>query len=208
MRGPEYLHSDLKRSLDLAVAYGSIPSTSPIWLAMYCYNRLRGEPLLFKQERIGVDDKAFFVLKFETLYSGAELTAEHSRRIHLEPQERERSDPRTPNRVMAFMRRTGLNELPQAINVIRNQMSIVGPRPLPSEYIEEAEDLFPDIMQHWRETVLNIKPGVVGVSPLTMRRIPVEQFEEGALADIKYFEEATFWKDLSVISEAVVCMFR
>ncbi len=53
MRGPEYLESKLKTSFDMAVAIGALPSASPLWLAMYCYNRMRGEPLLFRQERIG-----------------------------------------------------------------------------------------------------------------------------------------------------------
>jgi lipopolysaccharide/colanic/teichoic acid biosynthesis glycosyltransferase len=208
MRGPEYLNSKLKFALDYAIAGGAIPATSPLWLTMYCYNRMRGEPLLFPQERIGKMGQPFMVLKFETLYSGAEATQEHITRLHSNRTERENTDPRIPNKAMAILRQTGLNEVPQVLNVLRGEMSIVGPRPLPNDYLNEAGILFPEIMREWRNIALRFKPGIVGVNPLKTRRIPVQQFEKIALSDIQYCEQATFWKDLSVIAEAMTAIVK
>lgn len=112
MRGPEYLNSGIKRSLDLAIGYGSLPLSSPIFTVMYCYNRRRGEPLFFEQERIGQVGKRFCIFKFETLYSGAEKSDFHHKRLYLDPKQKDSEDPRTPNRGMRLIRRTGLNELP------------------------------------------------------------------------------------------------
>ena len=187
---------------------GALPSTSPLWLAMYCYNKFRNEPVLFGQERLGVNLSPFITLKFETLYSGAEKEKEHLTRVSTPSFERERTDPRIRNKVMSFMRSTGLNEIPQILNVLKGDMSIVGPRPLYKEFFEKAGVLFPEIMREWRKTALTIKPGLVGVSPLTTRRLPAEEFDKIALEDIQYFEEATFWKDLIIISQAIVSVAR
>ena len=175
---------------------------------MYCYNRLRGQPILFSQERLGKNGKPFMVLKFETLYSGAELTQEHVDRLFSSQLEREIGDPRVSNRVMALMRRSGLNEIPQIINVLKGQMSIVGPRPLSPDYLNLAKERFPELLREWKETALKFKPGVLGVSPLKTRRIPIQQFDKIAFADIRYCNEATFWRDMSVIAEVFVAIVK
>jgi lipopolysaccharide/colanic/teichoic acid biosynthesis glycosyltransferase len=208
MRGPEYLNSRLKSVLDYSIAGGAIPATSPLWLAMYCYNRMRGEPLLFPQERIGRTGRPFMILKFETLHSGTELTQEQVTRFHSNHTDREATDPRIPNRAMAFMRKTGLNEIPQIANVLRGEMSIVGPRPLPNDYLNEADKLFPEVLKEWREVALRFKPGIVGVSPLETRRLPVQQFDKIALADVQYCQQATIWKDLSVMAETMIAIVK
>jgi len=203
-RGIEYCDSRLKRRWDVAVASGSLPATSPLWLAMYCYNKLRGQPLFFKQERIGKDNQKFLMIKFETLYKGAENDGYQSKAIHLPHLEKERCDPRTTSKILALMRRSGLNEIPQLINVLKGEMSIVGPRPLPPYVIQEVEEMFPELVRHWTEVALRVKPGMVGTSPLITRNLPVEQFEQTALTDIKYVETATFFGDLSIMAQAII----
>jgi len=148
------------------------------------------------------------MIKFETLYAGAENKDENKKSYHCQAHDREKSDPRISNKAMLFMRQTGLNELPQMINVLGGEMSIVGPRPLPLDYIEEAESLFPEITREWRKTALSIKPGVIGVSPLQTRKLPIEQFDQRAELDMIYLEEATFWKDLQIISQALVAIYQ
>jgi lipopolysaccharide/colanic/teichoic acid biosynthesis glycosyltransferase len=208
MRGSEYLESKLKSTLDYSVASGALPVTSPFWLAMYCYNRLRKEPLLFQQERIGLFSQPFMVFKFETLFSRAELIQEQDDCFHKKQSERESTDSRVPNKAMSIMRKTGFNEIPQIINVLKGEMSIVGPRPLPKCFLTEAGEFFPEIMKEWRDTALRCKPGIVGVSPLKTRRLPIQQFNEIAIADIQYYQQATFWKDISVMAEAFVAIVR
>lgn len=206
MKGPEYCESRLKASLDFAIASGAISVTSPLWSLMFIYNKRRGEPLFFKQERVGKGERSLMMVKFETLYTGAEDEIYHTRSYHCPPQDREKKDPRIKSKAMAFMRQTGLNELPQMINVLSGEMSIVGPRPLPLDYIEEAELIFPEITKEWRNTALKVKPGVVGISPLETRRIPIEKFDRRAKLDMIYVQEATFWKDVQIIAQAFVAM--
>lgn len=208
MRGHEYCHSQLKRNLDCAIASGSLATTSPLWLIMRLYNKSRGEPTFFRQERMGQNQQSFMVIKFETLYYGAENDQWHHTSYHTSSRNKDKLDPRIQNNAMGFMRQTGLNELPQLINVLRGEMSVVGPRPMHMDYIQEAEDIFPEITKEWRKAALTIKPGIVGVSPLETRRIPVEEFDKKAEADILYLEEATFWKDLQIIAQAAVSMTR
>lgn len=206
MKGPEYCESRLKTSLDFAIAGGAISITSPLWGLMSIYNKRRNEPLFFNQERTGKEGNSFMMVKFETLYTGAENEDYDRKSYHCLPQEREKKDPRIKNRAMAFMRQTGLNELPQMLNVLRGEMSIVGPRPLPLDYIEEATLVFPEITKEWRKTALKIKPGVVGVSPLKTRRIPIEEFDQRAELDMIYVQEATFWRDIQIITQAFAAM--
>lgn len=208
MKGERYHFSPLKRSLDLAIVTGAIPATSPIWLAMYCYNKSRQQPLLFRQKRLGKDGKIFQVLKFETLTSGSELNPVQEMVIGNSGVARERIDPRIPSKSMLLMRETGLNELPQLINVLRGEMSVVGPRPLSASFLNEAEELFPNLVCEWKETALRLKPGVVGVNPLKTRRLPPTEFEQLALEDIKYYYEASFWRDITIIAEAMIAIAR
>lgn len=208
MKGERYHFSPLKRSLDLAIVTGAIPATSPIWLAMYCYNRSRQQPLLFQQKRLGKDGETFQVLKFETLTSGAELSPIQKVVIGNRGVVREKVDPRIPSESMMLMRETGLNELPQLINVLRGEMSMVGPRPLFASFLNEAEELFPNLVGEWKETALRLKPGVVGVSPLKTRRLPPSEFEQLAKEDIRYYYGASFWTDIAIIAEAMIAIAR
>lgn len=208
MKGSEYLHSNVKRSLDLAIVGGALPLSSPIFTAMYLYNHQRGEPLLFKQERVGQNNRRFDLLKLETLSTGAEKDGLHLKRLRLNQREKEIEDSRAPNKVMRLMRISGLNELPQLINVVRGEMSIVGPRAQIPEYIAIAEELFPEVVYRWRETAMTIRPGLVGVSPLITRGLSVNLFDKTALADIRYYHEATLGKDLKIIAQAIFGIFR
>ena len=207
MRGSEYLESPLKRRLDIAIATGALPITSPLWGIMYAYNKHRQQPFLFKQERIGKNGTSFFMWKFETLYTGAENEAQHMKQLTSNSLDREKTDTRIPNSFLRFLRQTGLNELPQLINVTNGDMSIVGPRPLPPEFIDGAREIFPNLVQEWCETTLIHRPGFLGVSPRNTRKLPIQQFNDIAVEDIKYCQQATLWKDLTIIAEAFSGMF-
>jgi len=140
------------------------------------------------------------------MYTGAEEKEQQRQCYHASRTKRENEDPRVANEMMRVMRKIGLNEIPQFLNVIRGEMSIVGPRPIPPDYLNEASEIFPETVRQWKEIVLRIRPGLVGVRPLVERRVPVERFDIKARTDIEYFYQATLWRDLSVIAEAAIAM--
>lgn len=204
MRGPEYLHSPTKRRIDFAMASLLLTASSPLFVAMYIENTSREQPLFFRQERIGENGKPFEMIKFETLYAGAEQEKAQLEQMHsLSHKQKELKETRTPNNRMRFLRSTGLNELPQTVNILKGEMSIVGPRPQPLYLIKFAEGLFPDITQVWKETALTVTPGFLGVRPLETRALPVDQFNITAEADIEYFHNATIMRDFQVIYQAL-----
>lgn len=208
MKGPEYLHSPTKRKVDYVTASLLLTASSPLFVGMYIENKLREQPLFFTQERLGKNGEPFDMIKFETLYSGAEKEETQSRQMHSQSHKvKEASETRTPNNRMKFLRQTGLNELPQTINVLKGEMSIVGPRSQPLYFINAAEELFPNITQEWKNTALTVAPGLLGVRPLETRALPVEQFYKTAEADIEYFHNATMMRDFQVIYQAFRGLF-
>lgn len=203
MQGKEYINSPLKRNFDLLFAPALLLTTSPIFLAVYLDNLKRHQSTFFSQERIGKDGRPFYIKKFETMYAGAEQEPEHLRQLNLERQERDIYDPRVQHGIPTLIRRLSLNELPQSLNIIKREMSFVGPRPIVPECLTEAERLFPNIMVEWKRTAQTILPGLLGVAPLKTRKVPIWQFDKAAEEDIGYYYNASFAKDVLVILQAL-----
>jgi lipopolysaccharide/colanic/teichoic acid biosynthesis glycosyltransferase len=206
IKGSKYLHSSLKRGLDITIAIFVLLISLPFYIWMYFENKKRNVPLLFKQKRMGREGRAFDIIKFETLYPGAENEPETFKMMH--SANKEKDDYRIPNALMKLIRSTGLNELPQVVNILRGEMSIVGPRPQVFYYLNTAKEIFPDIFRIWKATSLTISPGLLGVSPLKTRSLPVEQFKTTAYADIEYFMNATLWRDFKIIIESILSILK
>jgi lipopolysaccharide/colanic/teichoic acid biosynthesis glycosyltransferase len=149
--------SVLKRCFDvLGAALGSIV-LSPLLAAIAAVIAIReGRPVLFRQERVGRGGRTFAILKFRTMRSGRpgdpEVTVAGDSRV---------------TKVGAVLRRTKLDELPQLLNVVRGDMSLVGPRPEVPTYVE----LWPE---HARRIVLSVRPGITDPASL-------EHFDEEAV---------------------------
>src|SRR5512146_261709 len=139
-----------KRLLDLTVVLLTSPVWAPLLLAVAVLVRVRlGAPVLFRQRRAGLDDQPFDVLKFRT------MTDERDAEGNLLPDER---------RLTAFGRRlraTSLDELPELVNVLRGDMSLVGPRPLLVQYLP----LYSDV--HRRRH--RVRPGITGLAQVSGR---------------------------------------
>jgi exopolysaccharide biosynthesis polyprenyl glycosylphosphotransferase len=180
----------LKRAMDLAGAGLGLLVAAPLLVAIAIAIKLdsRGS-VLFAQERIGKGDRRFRLLKFRTMVTGAEqMRAEllaHSVApcwLHLE------SDPRV-TRVGRFLRQTSLDELPQLVNVLRGEMSLVGPRPL-----IEAEDRQ---ITGWHRSRVDLTPGLTGLWQVLGRtRIP---FEEMVKLDYLYVTNWSLWTDVRLL---------
>jgi exopolysaccharide biosynthesis polyprenyl glycosylphosphotransferase len=174
----------------------------PLWLAAVIGIRVgsRG-PVFFKQERSGLYGKPFIMWKFRTMHQGAE-----SQRQELEPHNemdgpvfKITNDPR----IFAFgrwLRRTSIDELPQLINVLRGEMSLVGPRPLPVYEIQRIE-------KHAQRRRLSVKPGLTCLWQITGRN-GIKNFEEWVALDLKYIDNWSFWLDLKILAQTLPAVIR
>jgi exopolysaccharide biosynthesis polyprenyl glycosylphosphotransferase len=189
-----------KRALDVAGASLGLLVASPALLVLAAMVRLgdRG-PVLFRQTRVGLHGRAFSVIKFRTMIPNAEEQLE----VLLDHNEIEgpafkvTDDPRI-SRVGRFLRRTSLDELPQLWNVIRGEMSLVGPRPpLPSEVAHY------DI---WHRRRLSMKPGITGLWQVSERRNP--DFDRWVTLDLDYIDRWSLWLDVKILVRTLPAMLE
>ena len=138
----------VKRTLDLGIATAALVVLSPLFGAIAVAIRLTGKPILYRQSRMGLDGRPFEILKFRSMRPGAE--------DELGPTWAAPEDPRR-TRVGQFLRRWSLDELPQLVNVLKGEMSLVGPRPERPEFVREFKEKFPQYMVRHR-----VRAGMTG----------------------------------------------
>jgi exopolysaccharide biosynthesis polyprenyl glycosylphosphotransferase len=197
--GPDRLAAlVVKRVIDVLVAGLAIIVASPVLIAVGLVIRLReGPPIFFRQVRVGLHGRRFEVLKFRTMSIDAE-----ERYAELV----DKSDPRAfklvdDPRITStgrFLRRTSLDELPQLWNVLKGEMSLVGPRPAPPREVE-AYDL-------WHRRRLSMKPGITGLWQVTARRSEV--FDDRAQLDLSYIDRWSLWLDLKILARTIPAAFE
>jgi exopolysaccharide biosynthesis polyprenyl glycosylphosphotransferase len=187
----------IKRAVDVVGAAVMIVLGSPILAAIAVAIRLDSAgPVLFRQIRVGQDGKHFFVLKFRTMFDGA-----HVQRAALAEQSaagglfKVADDPRV-TRVGRLLRRTSFDELPQLWNVLRGEMSLVGPRPL---VVDEDR-----LVQGYHRRRLHLKPGLTG--PWQVLGSPEVRVGVAEMATIDYLYAANWslWTDVQVILRTIV----
>jgi exopolysaccharide biosynthesis polyprenyl glycosylphosphotransferase len=195
----------LKRALDLVVATLGLVLLAPVLALIALLIRLdSGGPVLFWQARIGVGGRVFRMAKFRTMCRDAE---EHKCELaHLNRHARRGGDPRMfkidcdprVTRVGAFLRRYSLDELPQLINVLKGEMSLVGPRPLIAEEAQHVQD--------WALRRLDLKPGMTGLWQVLGRSaIP---FEEMVRLDYLYVTSWSLWRDCLLLLRTLPVVVR
>jgi lipopolysaccharide/colanic/teichoic acid biosynthesis glycosyltransferase len=188
-----------KRALDLACLLIAIPSLLPMLLIIAVLIKISSKgPVLFKQERIGFLGRRFILFKFRTMIEGADTTA-HEEYVaslietngpmtKLDAQGDARLIP-----IGRLLRASGLDELPQLINVFRGEMSIVGPRPcLPGEY----DRLLPRQRERFRTL-----PGLTGLWQVSGKNRTT--FNEMIGYDIQYIRMQSLWLDLKIMLKTV-----
>jgi len=141
-----------------------------------------GSPIFFKQERIGKNNKPFIMYKFRTM------------REPKEGENRLLSDADRVTKVGAFLRKTSLDELPEIINVIKGEMSLVGPRPLLDLHLE----LFND--QQLKR--YDVKPGMTGLAQVMGRQSL--SFTQRTDLDVKYVDNLSLWLDIKIIVKTIL----
>ncbi|MDX6477296.1 MAG: hypothetical protein QOH95_2807, partial [Gaiellaceae bacterium] len=190
----------LKRVLDVIVSVAAILVLSPLLLVISVLVRINsGSPILFKQERAGQGSKPFSMLKFRTMVSNAEELLEALMPIEdlQEPMFKLRSDPRV-TWLGGFLRRTSLDELPQLVNVLRGDMSLVGPRP---EQLKLVERYAPEHLFR-----LAVKPGLTG--PMQVYGRGELTFEERLAVERDYIENISVTRDLHILALTVASVFH
>ena len=190
----------LKRALDVAVSLGGLVLLSPLFLSVTAAIRLDSPgPILFRQKRVGADGKVFICYMFRSMYEGAERLQEELEPLNEAggPVFKMRDDPRvTP--VGRFLRRWSLDELPQLVNVLKGEMSLVGPRPLPVRDFQRMEEA------HKRR--LGAVPGMTGYWQISGRSNL--SFEEMVRLDLYYIENWSLSFDIKIILHTLGAVLR
>jgi Undecaprenyl-phosphate glucose phosphotransferase len=174
----------LKRAIDLVGSAIGLVLLSPLMFLIAIFIKLDSPgPALYTQERMGLDGKRFYLFKFRTMRADAEAHG---------PGWTRPDDPRR-TRLGAFLRRTNLDELPQLINVLLGDMSLVGPRPERPIYVEEFRKRIPRYMERHRE-----KAGITGWAQVNGLRGDTS-IEERTKYDLWYIENWSVWLDIKII---------
>ena len=193
----------MKRSMDLVLSITGLVILAPLFLAVAVWIKLDSKgPVFFRQLRMGSADKTFEILKFRTM----DADADSRKRDYAALNKHGNGDPRMfkiPNdprvtRSGRFLRRFSIDELPQLLNVVKGEMSLVGPRPLILEEDQHVVD--------WRRQRLNLKPGVTGLWQVLGRDdIP---FEEMVRLDYVYVTTWSLLNDLKLIIRTFPALIR
>ena len=188
-----------KRIIDLGVCTIALPILLPIGLLCALLIRLESPgPILFAQQRTGQHGVRFPMWKFRTMVQDAEELKASLQHLNVlpAPDFKIPNDPRV-TRVGKFLRKTSLDELPQILNVIRGQMSIVGPRP--TSFAASTYDL-------WHSERLEVVPGITGLWQVKGRGTMT--FDERLRLDIEYIECRCTSNDLKLMAQTALAVFK
>jgi len=194
--GEKKFYDKLKRGLDLILAVPLLALTLPLWLLIIILIKLEdGGQIIYSQERIGKDGRLFFLFKFRSMKAGAE---DKTGAVWAK-----REDPRV-TKIGKLLRKAHLDELPQMINVIRGEISLVGPRPERPEFILELEKEIP----HYRIRHL-IKPGFTGWAQLKFRYgRTLMDAQEKFQYDLYYLKNRSLFLDLGILLKTFQLFFK
>jgi exopolysaccharide biosynthesis polyprenyl glycosylphosphotransferase len=197
--GQRELERAAKRVLDVVGAAVGLVILSPLLIGTAVAIRIRdGSPVLFRQVRVGRHGRPFTIYKFRTMVVDAEeryaevadLTDTRGAAFKMV------NDPRA-TRLGRVIRRWTLDELPQLFNVLKGDMSLVGPRPAPPREVD-AYDI-------WHRRRLSVRPGMTGLWQVEARFD--EHFDDRAELDLRYIDQWSLWKDLAILVRTVPAVF-
>ncbi|MDP9126711.1 MAG: undecaprenyl-phosphate galactose phosphotransferase WbaP [Pseudomonadota bacterium] len=187
-----------KRAFDIVVAATVLLLASPIFLILAMLVKLDGGPALFGHKRLGLNGKAFSCLKFRSMVLNSDEVLQKHLAENPEAQEewqrdhKLRNDPRV-TMTGALLRRTSLDELPQLINVLRGDMSIVGPRPIIMAEVKKYDD---DIAHYYR-----VRPGITGLWQVSGRNDV--SYAKRVHMDSWYVRNWSLWHDIAIICKTI-----
>lgn len=184
-----------KRVLDVCISIIVLIICSPIIIILSILIKSTSEgPVFFKQKRLGLNGENFFIYKFRTMCVGAETIGDG---LTIKTA----SDNRI-TKVGGFLRKTGLDELPQLINIIIGDMSLIGPRPPVTYFPYDGFDAYPE----WAKKRFTVRPGITGLAQCTVRNSV--SWDKRIEIDLQYIEEISFTNDLKIIYKTILKVFK
>lgn len=183
---PKDSYNRVKRSIDVIGALVGLVALSPLIGATAILVRLRlGVPVIFVQQRPGLHGKVFNLYKFRSM-------------LQIDEKQGLVSDQERMTTFGLVLRSTSLDELPSLINVLKGDMSLVGPRPLLVEYLP----LYNDAQARRHE----VRPGITGLAQVNGRNS--SSWEEKFALDVKYVENKSFFMDLAILAKTIKSVFK
>jgi len=197
----EWLPLLVKRMLDIVFSFILLFLLAPVFVIVALLIKFSSDgPVLFRQDRMGLNKRRFPILKFRTMVPNAEkMLAKLEEQNEVSgPVFKIRKDPRiTP--IGKVLRRTSIDELPQLFNVLKGDMSLVGPRPLP---VRDYEGFNED----WQRRRFSVRPGITCLWQVSGRSsIPFEQWMK---MDLQYMDEWSLWLDVKILAQTVSAVLK
>ena len=193
------LYEFIKRLIDVVCSFLGVLILSPLFviIAIIIKTTSKG-PIFFSQKRVGKDGKEFDMYKFRSMVVNAEELKEKlaAQNEMSGPMFKMKDDPRV-TKVGKFIRKTSIDELPQLWNVLKGDMSLVGPRPSLPKEVAQFED--------WMHKRLEVKPGLTCYWQVSGRNNI--DFEDWMKLDCKYVDERNLWIDIKLIFKTVGVLF-
>jgi Undecaprenyl-phosphate galactose phosphotransferase WbaP len=188
----------IKAAIDVTVASLMLVLSSPLFLILGAVSRLDGGPMLFAHRRVGAGGRPFYCLKFRTMVVDADrvlvgaLTRDAALAAEWAASRKLVNDPRV-TRIGRFLRKTSLDELPQLINVLRLEMSLVGPRPI----VDSEVPLYGEAIAQYYAT----RPGITGLWQVSGRSNT--SYARRVQLDVWYVNNWTVWNDITVLLKTI-----
>lgn len=189
----------IKRVIDVVCSFVGVLVLSPLFVVIAIIIKFTSKgPVFFSQKRVGRDGKEFKMYKFRSMVVNAEELKEKlvAQNEMSGPMFKMKDDPRV-TKVGKFIRKTSIDELPQLFNVLKGDMSLVGPRPSLPKEVAQFED--------WMYRRLEVKPGLTCYWQVSGRNNI--DFEDWMKLDIKYVDERSTWIDIKLIFKTVGVLF-
>ena len=181
------MKATIKRLFDLGAALVALTILSPVMLVVAILVRVRlGSPVLFRQQRPGLHGKPFELIKFRTMTDATDADSKL------------RSDEERLTAFGSLLRSTSLDELPEFFNVVRGEMSLVGPRPLLMQYL--------DIYTPDQARRHDVRPGITGLAQVTGRN--AQTWQDRLKLDTDYVDNHSFFGDLSIMIRTLKSVVR
>jgi exopolysaccharide biosynthesis polyprenyl glycosylphosphotransferase len=191
----------VKRVIDIAVSTLLLGLLGPFFTLVAVVIKMTSEgPVFFLQERVGFNKRKFKIYKFRTMVVNAEKMLVDLEKFNevTGPVFKIKKDPRMTS-VGSFLRRTSIDELPQLLNVLKGDMSLVGPRPLPvRDYKGFSED--------WQRRRFSIRPGITCLWQVTGRSSI--SFDQWMKLDLQYMDEWSLWLDLKILARTIPAVLK
>jgi len=185
----------IKRLIDIFCSGVGVIIISPILIIIALLIKLNSKgPVLFKQERIGLYGKVFVIFKFRTMVVGAEQLGDG---LSINTS----TDSRI-TKIGKFLRSTSLDEFPQLFNVLKGDMSLVGPRPPVTYFPYKGINDYPD----WAKNRFNMRPGITGLAQVSVRNSV--SWDERIKIDNKYIQNFNFYLDIKILLKTFYKLFK